>query len=186
MSFIRIVSLSLLVASATLVSAQSAPTNPITAHAAMDLDEDGFVKQAEILQWARAADRDHDGKLSAAEFASAQVSVKEAQANLLKNREMQRDQRIQAKFASTDRNGDGVWDRSEIAAESRRHFDLIETAVNNDKTKTMRHEIKLKGKVATAADYLVHHTTTLAVADANKDGRITADEYMKWTKDATQ
>ena len=189
MILIRTISLPLLVAFATTVSAQDAPTRmtaPANLFEAMDINSDGFVDQQEIGHWAQSADVDRDGKLSQAEFARGHVSAKDGQAHLMKQRELMRDQRIAAKFASADRNGDGVWDRSEIAEESRRHFHDIDTAVNNDRTKKLRHEINTKSATATEADYLAHHTAVIAVADTDKDGRITLAEYIKWTKEASK
>ena len=189
MVLIRTISLSILVAFATTVSAQDAPANatpPASPFVAIDLNKDGFVTFQEVGHWAQSADVDRDGKLSRTEFAMGHVSAKQAQANLMKQRELMRAQRIAAKFASADRNGDGAWDRSEIAEESRRHFHAVDTAVNNDKTKKFRHEIKSKGATVTEADYLSHHTAVIAVADTDKNGRITAAEYMKWTKDASK
>lgn len=184
--FIRMLSVSLLVATAAVAQQAPHPADHANAFAAIDSNGDGFVSAVETAQWAHAADRDGDGKLSRDEFVKGHAQSQKVHAERGQQREMQRDQRIAGKFAAADRNGDGVWDRSEIAAESRRTFEAIETAVNNDKTKKMRHEIRIRGSRATEADYLAHHTKVIAVADANKDGRITAAEYMKWTKDATK
>jgi Ca2+-binding EF-hand superfamily protein len=183
MTLLRSASLSLLLGSAGALQAQQTP--PVTASfVALDQSGDGSVTHDEIITWARNADRDRDGKLSREEFATSEAAVKERREAILKLREEERDQRIRAKFASADRNGDGVWDRSEIAQESRRHFEMIDTAINNDQTGKLRHEIKTRGKAATEADYLAHHTTILAAADSDKDGRITVAEYTKWSKDA--
>jgi len=183
----RMVLLSLLVTSAGVATAQETPA-PSTAasFAALDRNGDGSATTEEIAQWAKVADRDGDGKLSSAEFATAHVAAKDAREARVTQMEQMRDERIKAKFSSADRNGDGVWDRSEIVEESKRHFHVLDTAVNNDKTGKLRHEIKMKGKVATAADYLAHHTAVLADADGDRDGRITAPEYMKWSKDGAR
>ena len=184
MVLIRMVSLSFLVACASIATAQETPArSTATSFAALDRNGDGSATTEEIAQWAKVADRDRDGKLSAAEFATAHVAAKDARAARVTQMEQMRDERIKAKFTSADRNGDGTWDRSEIVEESRRHFLVLDTAVNNDKTGKLRHEIKMKGKVAPAADYLAHHTSVLADADGDRDGRITAGEYMKWSKD---
>lgn len=183
MIFIRMLSVSLLVATAAVAQQAPRAADNANAFAAIDTDGDGFVNALETARWAHAADRNKDGKLSREEFVSGHAQSHKTHAESGKQRQLMREQRIAAKFASADRNGDGAWDRSEIAAESRRTFEAVDTAVNNDKTKKMRHEIKTRGRRATEADYLAHHTTVIAVADTNKDGRITAAEYMKWTKD---
>lgn len=189
MVLIRTLSLSLLAAFATTASAQNVPASaaaPANPFVAIDGNSDGFVTLQELGLWAQSADGNRDGKLTRAEFATGPVSAEQAQAHMAKHRELMRDQRIAAKFASADRNGDGAWDSSEIAEESRRHFHAVDTAVNNDSTKKLRHEIKTQGATATEADYLAHHTAVIGVADADKDGRITAAEYMQWTKDASK
>lgn len=185
MALLRIVSLLLLIVCASNAAAHDAPrASPAASFAAIDRDADGSVSLEEVAGWTKGADRNSDGKLSREEFVGAHAAAHAA--HTAASREAHRNGRISAKFAAADRNGDGVWDRSEIVAESRRHFELIETAVNNDKSNTLRHEIKMRGASATEADYLAHHTAVIAVADTNKDGRITAAEYMKWTKDATK
>lgn len=186
MVLIRTMSLSLLIVGASMVEAQQVPAPNAEYFAGIDHNGDGFVQPQELTMWAHAADRDRDGKLSYAEFAGGDGAAKDARSASREERQREHDEHVAAQFALADPNRDGVWDRAEIVAESRRHFQLIDSAVKYDKAGKLRHEIKTRRAAVTEADYLAHHTMELAVADGDKDGRITIAEYMKWQKAAAQ
>lgn len=142
-----------------------------------DFDRDGKSTSLEVLathaHWARALDANRDGKLSREEFVAG------------RGWHRARDERIDAKFRSADKNGDGAIDAAEIQSDSKVNYDAWVAAIGKSKGK-LKHQVKSKGKVATAADYHEHHKSVFAVADIDKDGRITAAEYMQWTKAATR
>ena len=108
---------------------------------------------------------------------------KEEMAGFARKSELMHDAQIRAKFAATDTNSDGVWDRAEMVAESKKMFQTISSVINSDKSGKLRHELKTAGPIATEADYLAHNAATVfGLADKNGNGVITLDEYIIWAK----
>ena len=120
--------------------------------------------------------------IPSAQNASTPLNAEE-KAEFARKFDLMRDAKIRAKFAASDTNGDGVWDRSEMAAESRKVFQAVSSVISSDKSGKLRHEVKTAGPIATEADYLAHHTATVfGVVDKNGDGVITLEEYIIWAK----
>jgi len=156
----------------------SSRTREVAAGLNTDFDRDGKSTSLELLashaQWARGLDFNRDGRVSKVEFDAGQEHQRMA------------DDAIDEKFKAADMNSDGAIDAAEIRAQSRMHFDAVNSLMKSSKRGAVAHEIAIKGKVATAADYHAHRTSVLASADADKDGRISHSEYMQWSKGASR